>query len=371
MKVLLEQKDLAPLVATASRGASTNSIVPVLAGIMLDAKGGKLTATALDLEIGVRVSTAEVQVENEGQVLVNARSFNDLVQKLPSGVITLEVKNSKLEVKYGRNRANLNILESNSWMGWPEEDRVEKFSIVEDVLRVALQQTAFAAAKNHFRPVFMGVLIDVCPEDGEIRFVGTDTHRLAIYTVKKENLIEKYSVVLPLKAVSELMRNLKGEGEIVLGEVGNNIVFARENLEIFSRTIEGQFPAYKTVIPQTLTSSFSFKTSALRECSERINALPKDDEKNKISALKIKTGTEVLLSAVSLIAGEVNEVFTPSENTGDDIEIVFNSGYFLDALKAMPEEAKISFAGAKSPAIVSGSENYLVVMVPLSVSAQN
>lgn len=367
MKVMLEQKDLAKLVTTVSRAAATNSVVPALSGMMLEVGGGKLIATCLDLAIGIRVATPEVQAETDGRVLVNAHHFTDLVKKLPGGIITLELVNNKLRVKYGRNKADINTLMLADWTDWPDKGYIEKFSLPQDKLRIAFQNTLFATAKNHFRQVFTGVLIDVQPAENEIRFVGTDTHRMAYYRIAADNLPEDWKPVIPAQAVNELTRVLQGEELCSVGVNGNNIIFCWENFEMFSRLIEGQFPNYLQVIPGNTVSSIDFDTAAVRSCVERINMLPVSD-KTQVARLSLELKEELALSGSSDLVGEINETCGVTGKVGEDIAISFNATYFLEALKVMPETAKLSFSGAMSASIMQAAPEYLIVLVPLRVA---
>lgn len=366
MKVLLEQKDLNKLVATVSRAAATNNVVPALAGMMLEVGGGKFTATALDISMGIRMSTAEIQIEQEGRVLVNASHFTELVRKLPAAVITLELKDNKLVVKYGRSKAQLNTLDSADWVGFPDQGFVEKFVMPQSKLKTALQNTIFATAKNHFRQVFTGVLLDVCPTENEIRFVGSDTHRLAYCRCPVKGLEQTEQFIVPAIAASEAARHLQGEDDVSVGMSGNNIMFCWEGFEMFSRLIDGQYPNYHQVIPSAMISSIQINTASIRECVERINSLP--NRKDVPSAVTLEIKDNLTLYGKSESAGEINESCEIVEKQGEDMGATFNAGYLLDGLKAMPEQAKLSFSGVQSPSILQANEDYLVVLVPLRVA---
>lgn len=367
MKVLLEQKDLSKMVTTVARAAASNTTVPILTGMMLEAEGGKLTATSLDLAIGMKMSTAEIQMEESGKVVVNAHHLSELVKKLPSGVITLETVGGKLNVKYGRNHANINTFLESEWVGFPDAGYEDKFVIPQKTLKTALQNVVFAAAKNHFRQVFTGVLIDLIPAQNEIRFVGTDTHRMAMHRVLMENLPESWSPIVPAPAVVELIKLLQGEENCSVGLSGNNIIFKWDDFEMFSRIIEGAFPNYLQVIPQNIVSNVEIDPAKIKECVDRINALPTGNK--EIPTVCLSITDSIKMGGKSENAGDVQEVCAYVSKDGEDIEIKFNTNYFLDALKVMPETAKLSFAGTQSPAIVQGTPEYLVVIVPLRIAA--
>lgn len=373
MNFILEQKDLIALVAAAAGAASSNNTIPALGGMLLEAADGKLTVTAMDMELGIRVSTSKVQIVNEGKALVNARYFEDLVKRLPAGLVTLELvqPDNKLRVKYGKSSAKFNVLGDTELIKWPVESIEELFSLPENILKNALVSTVWAVAKNHFRQVFTGVLVDVTPN--EIKFVGTDTHKLSIYSTAIENG-KTSSNIVPAKSVVELTKQLKGEEPIFMGVSGNNVVFYKENFEMFTRTLEGQFPNYMQVVPQNFTSSFEYNVEEFKQGLQRISVLPSDG-KLQINTLSIKAenpknieSPEAVLSGASDLAGEIRETISLKKLEGE-IDILFNAAYFQEALKFQPTESKIKFNGPLGPALLQGEENYLVVIVPLRPAA--
>jgi DNA polymerase-3 subunit beta len=356
MKIQIEQKDLAKLISKVARAAAVTSTLPALQGMKLTAANGKLVAQATDLEIGVRLDTAEIQVHEEGEVLVPARNFEIFVKNLPSEVITLEVSDNKLMVKYGRSKANLNLITDTDYPSLPE-CKDEILTIPGSALRRALARVLPAVAKTHFRQVFTGVLLDI--QEGKTVFVGSDTHRLNIYEVNAGG--KPQQIIIPARAVDEILRLVDDEGAVVVLTNGNNLLLKTGEVEIASRIIDGVYPNYLQVIPSAFVTEANINTSALKQSLQRLLTLPKAGD--QVHTTRIALNGTIEISSVS-DTGEIKEILE-TEKTGEDLVISFNSSYLMDAVKLMPEETKISFSGSLSPALLKGEDGFLSVLVPL------
>jgi len=355
MKVQIEQKDLVKLVTKAARAAASTSTFPTLRGMYLKAAEGKLVAQATDLEIGVKLETADVQVHKEGKTLVHAKNLEIFVKNLPSEVITLEVSDNKLMVKYGRSMAKLNIMSDADYPS-PPDCKDEILTIPANALRRALARVLPAVAKTHFRQVFTGVLLDI--QEGKTVFVGSDTHRLNVYEVNAGG--KPQQIIIPARAVDEILRLVDDEGAVVVLTNGNNLLLKTGEVEILSRIIDGAYPNYQQVIPTTFVTEVNVDTMAFKQSLQRLLSLPKTGD---IHTTRITLNGTTELSTTS-DEGEIKEVLE-AERTGEDLEISFNSNYIMDAVKLMPEETKICFSGKMSPALLKGEDGFLSVIVPL------
>jgi DNA polymerase-3 subunit beta len=240
------------------RAASNKNTIPVLSGLLLELSPEKgLTMTATDMENGICASTSNVDVIEPGTVLVNAGYFADFIKLLPDGNIAMEVNvsTSKLNIHYGRSKGNINIYREQDYPALPIDKMEYKFSMAQNVLKEALRKTVFAAAANHFRQVFTGVLFDL-QNNNQLRVVASDTHRLAYYThVLNETLAEPFKFVIPIRTVNELLRFLEdSDEEIKIALSDNNVIFYKEGFLFLSRLIEGQYPNYEQVIPASFVT---------------------------------------------------------------------------------------------------------------------
>ncbi len=374
MKFVIEKKDLSSLSSLVYRAASNKNAIPILSGMLIQANPEKgLTMTATDMDIGIVASTQEAEVLAPGKVLVNAHYFNDFIKMLPDGMITIELNQeaSKLNINYGRSSGFINIYRDYEYPNLPLEKMEKKMELPQGVLREALRKTSFAAAINHFRPVFTGVLFDLSA-DQQLSIVASDTHRLAYYAYEIKEAQETLNFIIPLRTVNELLRVLNEDEEKVNISFGeNNVIFHKENFILLSRLIEGTYPNYRQVIPSSSSSQVLINSNSILNALERAKTMPTDD-KLKIQNVQLNFNeNEVLVKAFSEIMGELEEIIEEIQIDGEkELNIAFNTNYFLDIAKIMQAEGpnlQIDLSGAIGPAIIKNpdNDNYLYVLVPL------
>lgn len=375
MKVTMEKRDLSSLTTLVYRAASTKNTIPVLAGLLIEASSDRgLVMTATDMEIGIKASSNSVEIIEPGSVLVNAHYFADFIKLLPDGPVTLELNKdkAKLNITYGRSSGSINTYRDYEYPDLPLEKMQEKLTISQKILKEALRKTSFAAAVTHFRQVFTGVLFDIINTD-TLKVVASDTHRLACFThVLSGAEIEPFKFIIPTRSVNELLRILDDTDEaITIAFSENNVIFSKDSFMLLSRLIEGQYPNYDQVIPSAFNTSFIINTAVLADTLERARTMPTDD-RLKIQYVRFNINeNEILVNAYSEIMGEIEEVIEDIKLSGDnDIQIAFNTNYFLDVIKILNaecEEIEIQLSGALGPALIQNpkKDNYLYVLVPL------
>lgn len=375
MKFVIEKKELSTISSLVYRAASNKNAIPILSGILIQVSKNKgLTLTATDMDIGIIASTQNIEILDEGKALVNAHYFADFIKLLPDGpvIIELNMETSKLNINYGRSSGFINIYRDFEYPHLPLEGMEQKMVIPQAVLREALRKTSFAAAVNHFRQVFTGVLFDL-EEDMQLKIIASDTHRLAYYKYQLENdQIDPLNFIIPIRTVNELLRVLNEEEEAInISFCENNVIFHKNNFVLLSRLIDGNYPNYRQVIPSTSASSVLIRSNSILNALERAKTMPTDD-KLKIQHVQLKFNeSEVVINAYSEIMGELEEVIEEVQIEGEkEVKIAFNTNYFLDIAKIMQLECKnmeINLSGAIGPAIIKNpdNDNYLYVLVPL------
>jgi len=375
MKFIIEKKELSSITNLVYRAASNKNTIPVLSGILIDVSKEKgLTMTATDLDIGIIASTQNVEIINDGKVLVNAHYFADFIKMLPNSsiVVELNIESSKLNINYGRSSGFINIYRDFEYPHLPVDKIQQKMTLPQKVLRESLRKTSFAAAINHFRQVFTGVLFDLI-DNNELRIVASDTHRLAYYKYHLSDTdIKPFNFIIPIRTVNELLRFLTEDEEIInISFSDNNVIFHKDKFMLFSRLIEGNYPNYEQVIPSSSTSEVLIKSDSLLNALERAKTMPTDD-KLKLQHVQFNFNEhEIMINAFSEIMGELEEVIEGPKIEGEkEIQIAFNTNYFLDIAKILYsecDEIAISLSGTIGPAIIKNPDNdsYLYVLVPL------
>ena len=379
MKFSIEKKELSSMTALVNRAAShasNKNSISSLSGILIEASAEKgITMTATDMEIGIIATSQEAEVESAGRVLVNANLFSDFIKLLPDMPITAEFDESrnKLKVSYGKSFSYINLYSEEGYPELPVSALEDTIVLPKFRLREALKKTVFAAAGQHFRQIFTGVLFHV-KENQQLDIVASDTHRMACFTCELEQkpARENISFIIPARTINELLRTVDDSDEDIHISVSqNNIVFYYDRFLLFSRAIEGQYPNYEMVIPSSFTTEFAIGAQTITTTLERSRIMP-PDEKFKIPNIQMYIEENgITIDTVSESMGEIREFLDDLEIQGEkQFKILFNTNYFLDIAKLLAQETdtiRVRMSGPLSAAAISNpeKENYVYVLVPL------
>jgi DNA polymerase-3 subunit beta len=371
MHINCDKEDLSYGVQVVSRAISGKNTQPILSGILLRVENNKLFFCATDGEIAIECSV-EAEVMEEGSLVVPGRYFTEMVKKLPAGLINLKsTENFGLIIRYEQSESFINGFSSEEFPSLPDIDDQVKGTINQDLLKKMIKQTAVAASNDESRPVFTGTLLEI--KDQQMIMVTTDTHRLALRKGhwQSDHLEENISLIIPTKTMVEVARIIADSEETLTMIFGNNqVCFDLGNIVVFSRLIEGQYPSYKQVIPDSkkLKSRIRIKTRKLLETAERASLLVRDELKEKLSLIKLYVHDDML--EVSSHAPEIGKIYEEMRIflEGEETEINFNSRYLIDALKSVDaEEIYMELTGPLSPGIIRTVENddYIYLILPV------
>ncbi len=256
MKLSVMQENLARGLSVVSRAVSTRSTLPVLANVLLKTEDAGLKLTATNLEIGITYWVPG-KIDTDGATTVPARLLTDLVNSLPASErVDLELQpNDTLHLKSGRFETHVKGIDAEEFPALQTAGERPTTRIPQNVLRKALEETAFAAASDEARPILTGVLARF--EGDIVTFAAADNYRIAVKSVPVLDPVPETSVVIPARALNELIRILADVDEpvdIVLAGARNQILFHLQGVDLVSRLIDGQFPNYQQVLPQSHTT---------------------------------------------------------------------------------------------------------------------
>lgn len=366
MKVIINQHELNKAINIVQKAVSTRSPLPILYGILLEAKNNMLIMTATDLDLGIKTYT-NCKVEEEGSIVVQSRLIGDFVRKLPmnSDVMIETLQNNNMIIKCLN--SEISIL-GNSSDEYPENSFDKKgnsFAIKSEQLKNLIKYTHFAAAIENIKPIFTGCLIEI--KNSTCTFVALDGYRMAI---KKENIEfdGEISVIVPAKTLVEIYRIIEEDQastQITISE--NHISFKVGTTIILSNLLEGKFIDYEGIIKDNYVTVFNTKNNDLKNSLERASLLARDD-KNNLIVLDIKEDYVNIHSSSEY--GKVDENID-IEKDGEDLKIGFNSKYLLDFIKIYEkEDITFNFIGKNNPCFIKeqGDESYLYMVLPVRIS---
>ncbi|MDN5293510.1 MAG: polymerase subunit beta [Eubacteriales bacterium] len=362
MEFTCEKSNLLSALTAVARICSSKATLPVLAGIHLSVRGGQLTLTATDLEIGVE-SYLPVKEGKDGEVVLPGKSLTDLIRKLPEGEVTF-TEEDKTVIKVTSNGSEyiLHGMPPEEFPPLPKIDEQNKYNLPQKDMKLLIKQSIFAAANDDSRPIFTGCLVEV--EDGSIRLVASDTHRLALREARLEAEGSPLRVVVPAKAVNEVARLCSNEDDrIEFACEANQIMFKVDGFTFISRLIDGNFPDYRRVIPDSYQTKVIIDRKTMLEAIERISLFAPSSN----NAVRLNFNGEGLTATAAGEGGRAKELVA-CEVEGPETSITFNYRYLIEGLRAIEgEKVEIQMSGSLNPAVFRDTEDpaFLYLLLPI------
>lgn len=365
MKINVLRTDLSEAVSNVSRAVSTKAAIPALEGILVKAYGQKLSVSGYDLEIGINTSI-DATVQKEGEIVVSAKLFSDIVRKLPEEVVCIETDDRMITyITSGQAEYQIVGMSSVEYPDLPTFEETENVEIKGEILKEMIRQTVYAVSDNNAKPVYTGSLFEL--SEKTFRIVSVDGYRMAIRKESIDNEIESEFVV-PGKTQHEVLKLIKDDDENVEMSIGQrHIMFKIGEYSIISRLIEGTFLDYKSTIPKDKKTEVVVNTRQIINAVDRMSLLNGDKIQSPVRCLF--SNDEIHFSCTSAI-GKANDVIS-CPVMGDEVEIGFNNRYLLEALRNIDtDEVKITLNGGLSPMIITPvkGDSFISLVVPMRLS---
>jgi DNA polymerase III subunit beta len=356
MKFRCDRDALSEALQTVQRGVSTRPGIPALTGVLLEAaEEGTLTLTTTDLEVSARLAI-EVQVHEPGIALVPARLLADTVKSLAEAPVDLETDQSQAHLRCAAYEGALRLLPADDFPALQEPGGTG-ISVDPGAFAEAVGQVGRAASRDEARPVLTGVLLEVSREG--VVLVATDSYRLAVRDLVATADGEVRAIV-PERALSEAGRAaVDQKAEIEALTDGSQISFRIGSLTLTSRLIEGEFPNYRQLLPETYESRLTISRQQLLEAVRRVGLLARDTSpvRMEFNALGVK------LSSSSPDLGQAVET-VEARYEGEDVTAAFNPQYLIDGLTAATgESVRIDIRDGLKPGVVRGEGDELTYLV--------
>jgi len=361
---LLEQ------LSAVSRVASTRSAVQALSGVQLVAEGGRAELRATDMEVGLRVPL-EASVDRDGVAVLPGRLMLDVARALPGQEATLELRPAEgdVAVTSGSAAFHLRTLRAEDFpplpgAGGDEVVRLPTQALVETVAKVAR-----SASRDETRPILTGILVSASGD--ELRMVATDSYRLSVKETRLESPMEgSFEANVPARALQELARVAaaqSGDGELEIGVRTNQVVFRLGGTVLSSRLIDGQFPNYRQLLPDTYEHELTLSTAEVTDVVRRMSLLA---QKNAPLRLRFTEG-ELTVSAQTPDVGEARESL-PVPFAGEPFEIGFNPDFLRDGLESVDgEDLRLKLISPLRPGLIEAADDsgflYLIMPIRLNV----
>ena len=267
LKITCPKTELASALAVVSRAVSTRGAVQVLGGILLQAEDGRLTLAATDMEISIRASLAG-EIDGDASVVVPGRLLTDLVRLLPDESVTLayDEGDGVVAVTSGSHASRLNVYSAEDFPRLPPLD-VPLQKIDAAALLETIEKVGRAASRDESRPVLTGVLVRF--EGDRLIMAATDSYRLAVKETALSTSGPELDAIIPARALQELARLAGSAEDVELGVHENHVIFSAGDVWLTSRRIDGQFPNYKQLLPESFEIEIATPRVALLEVVRR------------------------------------------------------------------------------------------------------
>jgi DNA polymerase-3 subunit beta len=342
----------------------TRTTLPILSNVLLKADKGKVWLTTTDLEVGIRCGI-EADVEKSGATTLPVRRLLSIVKELPESAIEIEVDEKNVaSITCGASFFKILGLSEDEFPPLPDVSGGKSYSIERSVLRDMLQKTVYAASADEMRYMLNGNLLSFKGE--KLMVVATDGRRLALAEQEVEFPKDaEVDLIVPTKAVNELLRSLHGEGAMKIYAVKNQVAFEFGDVLLISKLIEGQYPNFRQVIPSQSEQRIAVEREILLTAIRRV-ALLASDKSNAVKMVFSKNKLNITITSPDV--GEARESI-PVKYTGKDITIAFNPDFLMDPLRNLAsDEVYLEITDELSPGVIKCDTAFLYVIMPMRIN---
>ena len=364
MRLTCSREELSQALGVVSRGVSARSAVQILSGILLRAEGGSLQLAATDMEISLR-TTIEAEIGEDGAVVVPGRLLVDIVRLLPESEVVFEhrLEENTLQVTCGASEYRLRTYSVEDFPRLPEFDAGSAYSVDTEPLLETIGRVSRAASRDESRPVLTGILVRF--EQGKLAMAATDSYRLSVKETALSASVPELEAIVPARALDELRRIAAGSDHVELGVHENQVAFGVGGIWLTTRRIDGQFPNYKTLIPENFEHEVTLPREELLEVVRRTGVMA---QRNSPLRLRFAEG-ELTISAQTQDVGEARESL-PASFAGEALEIGFNPDFLRDGIESVTGDSLVlKLINPLRPGLLQGSgEEFWYLIMPIRLA---
>jgi DNA polymerase III subunit beta len=368
LKFSASHEELLSRLLLAGRAVSTRSAMPSLGGILVTANAGSVGLRATDMEVGLSLAF-NADVESEGSALLPGRLLADVVRSLPADEqvkFELRPEQRDVEITAGSSRFHLRTLPPEDFPRLPE---IEGEAMKMPALAFAdtVERVARAASRDEVRPILTGILVSA--QERTLTMVATDSYRLSVkHTELDKPVSQELEANVPARALRELSRIVASEGadEVEIALPGNQVLFRAGEVVLSSRLIEGQFPSYRQLIPESFDHEVRLPRTEFLDATRRVSQLA---QRNAPLRLAFSEG-EVTISAETPEVGDASEAM-PAPFSGEPLEIAFNPEFLVAGIESVEtDEIVVRLTSPLRPGLLEPLERddfrYLVMPIRLN-----
>jgi DNA polymerase-3 subunit beta len=375
MKLSCLQENLNRSLNIVGRAVATRTTLPITNNVLITTDEGRLKLVATNLEMAISCWTG-AKIEEEGSITVPARLITEFVSSLPSDTIDINLseQTKTLGLKCARFEARISGIDAKDFPPIPTVDEGITTKVEVESLRQGINQVVFAAATEESRPVLTGVCAQF--EGNTLTLAAADGFRLAVYKLAiSEPVTEATEVIIPARTLSELNRLMADQEEpvdIMLNPNKSQILFHLKNVDLVSQLIQGNFPNYSQLTPQSYNTRVIVSVGEFLRATRTASIFARDGSgivRLVVTPGSAQTPGKLAVSARSEeIGDDVGEIDATVE--GDEAKIAFNGKYLTDVLSVLHEaQVALETTNPSSPGLIRpvGTDNYTHVVMPMFI----
>jgi DNA polymerase-3 subunit beta len=360
VRIRAQRDDLADVLTRANRAVGTRTALPVLQGLLCEVSGNQLRVTGTDLDMTVRTQ-AEVEVMEEGRAVIPGRLLSEAVRKMPAGQVTIGVSDTDIEIQGNGPRFTLRPLSVDDFP--TQEDVItDGVEVDGEAFAVAVDQVVVAASGDGARPILTGVLFETSDEG--LRMVATDSYRLAKRDLPGIGL--EGTGLVPARGLRELARTV-GAPKVTAQIREREALFSSERGILRLRLIDGSFPKYQSLLPETYPNQVTLDKEGLLDALGRVTLVAEDHIPVRLKLMS--GGVEVTVSRQD-VGGETEHLDGEYEGADEEVSIAFNPRYLQDGVSAVAgDSVRIRVIDSFKPGVLDSGHDadFLYLLMPVRV----
>jgi DNA polymerase III subunit beta len=364
MKVTCSRDDFVQKLAIVSRAVSTRATVLVLGGILLRAEDGELQLAATDMELSLRTAF-DAQVEGEGAVVVPGRLLVDLARLLPDEDVQIEhrAEEGVVRIECGSASYRLHTYNVEDFPRLPDVQAIGTFSVDREALLDTVARVSRSASRDESRPVLTGILARF--EGGKLVMAATDSYRLSVKETTLEGEAPELEAIIPARALTELSRIAQSADGMELGVHENQVVFVVDGITLTTRRIEGQFPNYRQLLPESFEHVVNVPRAEILEVVRRVAVMA---QRNSPLRLRFAEG-ELTISSQTQDVGEARESL-PVGFAGEPLEIGFNPEFLREGIESVTaDEIQLKLISPLRPGLIQADgDDFWYLIMPIRLA---
>ena len=367
MKLVFTKSNLNKAVGIVMKAVPTRTTMNILECILIDATTNEIKFTGNDMELGIE-TIVEGEIIEKGKIAIDAKLFSEIVRKLPDNDITLTTdSNNNALITCEKSKFNIAVKSGDDFSYLPAIIKDKMITLSQFQLKEVINQTIFSIAINDNNKMMTGELFEV--NEGTLKVVGLDGHRIAIRNIKLEGRSDDVRVVIPGKTLQEISKILNADAEsfVNIYFTNNHVLFEFDQTHVVSRLIEGDYFKISQMLSNDYETKVSINKKEFLDSIDRANLLIREGDKKPI-IINILNG--LLQVNVNSAIGALNEDID-IDKEGKDIMIGFNPKFLMDALRVIDDEnVTMYLVNHKSPCFIRDKEeNYIYLILPVNFSA--